>query len=105
MLIQPLTRADIPEICRIGQSEPAFAVAEGAAFWTAAQLESWIDTGNDVLLVTKQESKIVGFALSTLHSPTGRATWENLWVDPAVRKSGVGAALTKELLRQLKERG
>ena len=105
MLIEALTAADIAEVCCIGKSVQAFEVAEGDLFWTVEQLTAWVEAGNDVLLVAKEEDKIVGFALSTLHRPTGKATWENLYVDPSKRNLGIGRALTEEMVTQLQRRG
>ncbi|MEX0650315.1 MAG: GNAT family N-acetyltransferase [Candidatus Andersenbacteria bacterium] len=106
MFIQPLTLDDVAEVCRIGLAESAFEVSESDTFWTPDQLSKWVETGEDVLLVAKDnDHKIIGFALSTLHRPTGKATWENLYVNPTARNQGVGMALTEEMTRQLHAKG
>ncbi len=105
MLIEPLTLADVDAVHRMGQAESAFEVLPGDSFWTVEQLTKWVQLGEDVLLVAKDEGQVIGFALSTLHRPTGKATWENLYVSHAHRNKGAGKALALGIVEGLRRCG
>lgn len=105
MVIQKMTLSDISAVLKLGTGVAAFKVAEQDCFWSRDQLENWIKADEDVLLVAKEDDDVVGFALSTLHKPTGKVTWENLYVLPDFRSKGVGRQLIEELLLKLKQKG
>lgn len=105
MIIQKMSLGDVPNVLRLGTDIAAFEVAEQDCFWSSSQLENWINADEDVLLVAKDNDIVVGFALSTLHRPTGKVTWENLYVLPDFRSKGVGRQLIEELVNQLKQKG
>lgn len=104
MIIQKMTLEDVATILWIGNCVSAFEVAEQDCFWSREELENWIRADEDVLLVARENDKIVGFTLSTLHRPTGKATWENLYVLPDFRSKGVGRQLIEDLCLKLKQK-
>lgn len=105
MIIQKMSLNDLAAVLKLGTGVAAFEVAEQDCFWSSTQLENWINADEDVLLVAKDNDVVVGFALSTLHKPTGKVTWENLYVLPNFRGRGVGRQLIDELLLKLKQKG
>ena len=104
MKIEKMTLDDVSAVLRLGAGVEAFQVADHDCFWSQAQLEAWVEADEDVLLVAREGTEVIGFTLSTLHKPTGKVTWENLYVLPNFRCKGVGQRLIKELLFQLKSR-
>ncbi|MEK7461921.1 MAG: GNAT family N-acetyltransferase [Patescibacteria group bacterium] len=105
MIIQKMTSNDVSAVLKIGMGVTAFEVSERDCFWSREQLEKWIEADEDVLLVAKENDEIVGFALSMLHKPTGKVTWENLYVLQNFRNRGVGQQLIGELLLRLRQKG
>ncbi len=99
-----MQKEDVDAVYELGIGREEFATQSGA-FWTKEQLERWCESPNDVLLVVEDEGKIVGFSLYATHIPTGKITWENLYVHPSVRGKGIGKVLIEEGHRRLKETG
>jgi ribosomal protein S18 acetylase RimI-like enzyme len=99
------TIEDIPAILKIGMKVEAFRTREKDIFWTESQLRKWIEADQDVLLTAKDNGKLVGFVLTSLHTPTGKATWENLYVLPEYRGKGVASKLIDKMVEQLKQKG
>ena len=95
---------DINEIHKLGTSQKEFASTNGF-FWSKEQLNNWCQSPNDVLLVAKSKNEIIGFSFYAAHIPTGKVTWENLYVIPSARGMGVAASLAEEGLKQVKSLG
>jgi len=105
--IRRMKPQDVEEVYNLGISETRFRVGseEQAGFWTKEQLDSWVRSDSDVLLVAEQEAKVVGYALSHYHLPTKKATFDNLHVNPNYRGLGIGHNLTSELVKALRNQG
>lgn len=103
--IRQMKTEDIEAVYNYGTSESRFCFYEDKRFWTEEQLRSWIQDGNDVLLVAEKGSKVIGYFMSCLHKPTKKATIENLYVDKKYRREGIATSLLKKGLEQLKNRG
>ena len=99
--ITKMTVEDIDEVYNLGIGQKEFASANGI-FWSKDQLKNWCQSQSDVLLVAKKDDQIIGFSFYATHLPTGKITWENLYVAPAARRMGVAAKLTEEGLKQIK---
>lgn len=95
---------DIDEIYQLGLFQDEFS-SSSSSFWTKEQLLAWCQSRNDLLLVAKNNNKIIGFSFYAVHFPTKKVTWENLYVVPEARGSGVAKRLTAEGLKQLKQMG
>jgi ribosomal protein S18 acetylase RimI-like enzyme len=105
MNIRKMTIEDLEQIISIGSNETSFAATlDSGSFWTNEQLRASITTDQDVLLVGEENRQIVGFAITLLHKPTGKASFENLWVHPDHRKREFGQKLIKRTLEELKNR-
>lgn len=101
-----MTTQDLPFIIDAGSQESNFSTTPtSAGFWTTEQLTNSINSQDDVLLVAEADGEIVGFCISLLHRPTGKATFENLWVHPNYRKEGVGQQLIERMIENLKDNG
>lgn len=104
MNIRPMNKGDAGAVRVLGVGQKEFSTASGS-FWTHEQLEKWCESRTDVLLVAEDDGKIIGFSLYATHIPTGKVTWENLYVDPSARGKDVGKSLIQEAHRLLKEKG
>lgn len=107
MIIREMVLSDASVINNIAKDEEGFRVAQSeiSCFWTQEQLEKWIGSGEDVLLVAEVENEVVGFVLTAFHRPNGKAYWENQYVLPEYRGRGIGKALTHEMTNRLKAKG
>lgn len=94
---------DVPSVIYLGKGQKEFTF-EHQSFWLEEQLVSWCNSNEDVCLVAEHNNQIVGFSLYAMHTPTKKVTWENLYVIPEMRNSGVGAKLIEEGLKQIKEK-
>jgi ribosomal protein S18 acetylase RimI-like enzyme len=104
-MIRKMKISDIDFILRVGKREEGFKVSEkSSGFWDKNQLTNWINSKDDVMLVA-DERKIVGFIMSSLHKPTGKATFENMWVSPEFRRKGLATKMTQIMIKKLKENG
>lgn len=103
-VIRPLGEANIDTVYDLGINEPSFCF-EKPGFWDKSQLSAWFRSQNDVCLGAFDGSEIIGFTLASLHVATRKATWENLYVLPAQRNTGVAESLVEEMMKQLKEKG
>lgn len=102
--IRKMSSKDVEEVYNLGIIQKEFS-SENGTFWTKEQLSQWCQSSNDVLIVAEQDKKIVGFSLYAVHVPTGKVTWENLYVISSARKTGVASALIKEGHKQIKALG
>ena len=99
--IRNMNNNDVEEVYNLGASQKEFASKSGT-FWAKEQLSQWCQSSSDVLIVAEQDQKIVGFSLYSANVPTKKVTWENLYVIPSERKTGIASALIKEGLKQIK---
>jgi ribosomal protein S18 acetylase RimI-like enzyme len=104
MIIEKMALGDVPAALRMGTGSD-FEVAEGDCFWSNEQLERWIKADEDVLLVAKEDNKVIAFALTTLHKPTGKATLENFFIHANFRGKQVALLLMEEIIAELKRKG
>jgi len=102
--IRKMNTDDVEEVYNLGILQKEFA-SESGVFWTKKQLNQWCKSPNDILTIAEQNKKIIGFSLFAIHVPTGKITWENLYVIPMARKSGVASAMIKDGLRQTRGLG
>ena len=100
-----MLRSDIEAVYETGMKTEAFRVSDTPGFWSKEQLNRWLGNPDDVLLVAEDEERVIGYVMSQLHKPTGKATIENLFVDKSYRKKGIGRDLIKRCLKELKEKG
>jgi len=104
MNIRPMNKSDVAAVRALGVDQKEFSTASGS-FWTHEQLEGWCESPDDVLLVVEDNERIVGFSFYATHVPTGKVTWENLYVDPSARGKDTGKSLIQEAHKRLKEKG
>lgn len=72
-----------------------------------AELQEIVDSPAVVLLMAREEGKLVGsLSLVLFRIPTGVRAWiEDVVVDQSMRGKGIGEALTRKALEVAKERG
>ena len=99
-IIRRLVEEDVNEVYELGLEREEFTTESGS-FWSPVQLKAWSESKSDVVLVAEDEGKIIGFSLYAQHIPTGKVTWENLYVLPEYRKSGAGSALIERGMEEL----
>jgi len=92
---------DIAAVISLGSGQKEFTF-EHQSFWLKEQLVSWCENKEDICLVAEQDGHIVGFSLYAMHVPTKKVTWENIYVIPEARNSGIGTKLIEEGLKQIK---
>jgi ribosomal protein S18 acetylase RimI-like enzyme len=103
--IRKAKNSDINSLILIGKRENEFRVgSRGPGFWGKGQLEKWIGSKSDVVLVAEETkgNKLIGFAFFAHHIPTGKVTYENAWVDKDYRGRHIILELTKVGLNKLK---
>lgn len=89
---------------KVEEFEVSLEEAKESPFWPKNVLYEWVKS-DDVLLVAEDGEKIVGYILTRLHQPTGKADIENIFVDENYRKQGIASMLLSECLKQLKSKG
>jgi ribosomal protein S18 acetylase RimI-like enzyme len=119
-LIRAATRADLPDLGRMGAQ-----LAECHHAWDAARFmlpddmaggyRWWLgrELGNPeaVILVGEIDGNVVGYAYGRLEERDWNALldacggFHDLWVDEAARRSGLGASLARAMIAALSERG
>ena len=102
--IRKMEIKDVDQVHAFGIHQTEFSTESGS-FWTKEQLINWLQSENDITIVAERGGKIIGFSLYAQHIPTKKMTWENLYVDPVARGSGVGSVLIKEGLKLAKGLG
>lgn len=104
--IRSMKISDIQDIIKIGKSIEEFRVdSKVKVFWSKEQLENWVKSKKDSLIVAGKDKKIVGFVLFAHHVPTGKVTFENAWIDKDYRGKGIIEDLVKEGIKDLKKKG
>lgn len=106
MRIRKAKKGDAGELIKIGNSVTEFEVDEkGNTFWDKQPLINWIESKKDVILVAEDKRKIVGFVMFACHTPTGKTTWENAWMNPNYRGKGIIDELYNKAEKELKKKG
>jgi len=103
-LIRKMELKDVESTYSLGINQKEFSSSNGS-FWSREQLEKWCQSPDDILLVAEKEGQVVGFSFHAAHIPTGKVTWENLYVLPSARGLGIAKALIEEGLKKIKELG
>jgi len=97
---------DIEQIHKLGNSAQEFTVGVWGGFWGQDHLLNWSKSKDDLMLVAVNENnEVVGFSLYAVHVPTGKVTWENLFVSKEYRGQGIGKSLVIEGLKELEKMG
>ena len=91
--IRAATPADLPAILAIEQATPT------AAHWTAEQYQRRLEDG--CLLVAEREGKLCGFLCARIAA--GEWEIENVAVENASRRSGIGESLIRTLMQKWQE--
>jgi len=94
-LIRAATPADLPAILAIEQAAPT------AAHWTAEQYQRRLEDG--YLLVAESDGKVRGFLCARIAA--GEWEIENVVVEDASRRGGIGESLMRALMQKWLESG
>ncbi len=104
-IIRRMREEDTDQVYSLGFVAQEFRFNQEASFWTRDRLRSWCKSPEDLLLVAESDNEIAGFSLYACHRPTGKVTWENLYVSEKYRKNGVGQELILKGISMLREMG
>ena len=97
---------DAIKLISIGKKVEEFKVDRNTkGWWSKEQLEKWARSKSDVILVAEEDKRIVCFVMFAHHTPTGKVTYENGWVDKKYRGKEIISELTKIGLKKLKAKG
>jgi len=91
--IRQAALTDVPAIVAVEQAAPS------AAHWTADQYKTRVQEGH--VIVAEREGKICGFLCA--RAVAGEWEIENVVVDQRFRRTGVGSALMRALLKKWKD--
>lgn len=97
--------SDTLSLHTLGSTVRAIQGRNGGLFWSEVQLERMRSSG-DIIIVTKEHSRIVGFLIAMVHHPTKTARIEfDFFVEHSYRGKGVRQQLMWELEEQMRARG
>lgn len=106
MNIRNATVEDVDAVHELGKTVDEFSVNEETVnFWPKERLASAIDSDDVLILVAEENAAISGFLIINYNRSLKKALIENIYVDPARRGEGIGAALLQTLMSTLRERG
>jgi ribosomal protein S18 acetylase RimI-like enzyme len=96
---------DVPALLAIGHGDNAFAVSDRIRFYEKAELEEWIASPRDnILVVADSSAGIAGFLFCKVMS-SHWAMLDNFYVQPALRAQEYGDRMMQDLLNRLHDRG
>ena len=106
MNIRKMTRDDIDSVSIIGDAAPELSVVgDNSLFWSKNRLTTWIDAGQDVMLVAEENGEILGLLITQIHQPSSIGYISDLVVKESARGMGIGLALAKTGIKQMKAMG
>jgi len=105
MNIRNMTLEDLPAVISLGNDAPELAVSDESRFWSEPRLRSWVEAGQDILLVAEENGEVIAFQLTQLHLPSKVGYLSDIVVKERARGRGVGAALTEETVKRMKDMG
>ncbi|MBW4061585.1 GNAT family N-acetyltransferase [Candidatus Saccharibacteria bacterium] len=98
MTIRGMTSTDVAAVVALGQNVGELAVSDQSLWWGESRLQSWVDAGQDILLVADADGQVVGVQLTWVHAPTRMLYLSDIVVDPKWRGQGIAKALLEETL-------
>ena len=102
--VRTATNADVNAICKIGESDPSFAVSDRIRFYERSEIEEWIRSPeNNVFLVAEDNDRIGGFLFCKIMSHHW-AMLDTLFVLPEFRGEGVANSMLDALVRRLQDK-
>ncbi|HOX35996.1 MAG TPA: GNAT family N-acetyltransferase [Methanoregulaceae archaeon] len=103
-IVRNATPTDTGAIFRMGSEEEVFGVSPRIRFYERQELDEWVASPQDnLLLVLDCEGEVRGFLFCKLMS-SHWAYLDNFYVHPAARGHGYGKLLIQALLDLLRER-
>jgi len=87
--------------------EDKYGIVEGRRWYSykSEEIEEFCRSSLDKVFVAEEEGKIVGYAIYTLDFARKMGTVGSNAVDPDYRNRGIGSALHREVLSQMKREG
>lgn len=97
---------DMEQILAIGKNEPYFRVNDkdniSSGFWSEEVLRKWITSKNGIPVIAIEKDSIVRFALVTIQPITNKGEFENLWVVPSFRGSGLASEIVNFVIEKVR---
>jgi ribosomal protein S18 acetylase RimI-like enzyme len=105
IVVRDATPADIPALLAMGHGDNTFMVSERIRFYEKAELEEWIASpANNILLVADSSESIAGFLFCKVMSYHW-AMLDNFYIRPEFRGRQYDMPMMRELLDRLHLRG
>lgn len=106
MTIRLAKPEDVNTIHTLGQNISEFTTGEETVtFWPERILEAAVQDETIIILVAEVDQEIVGFIVANCNKPLSKALIENIYVQPAHRRQGIGTALVQDLIKEAGARG
>jgi ribosomal protein S18 acetylase RimI-like enzyme len=102
--IEDIRESDLDEIIQMGLSTPELHVDSEPVYYSKSQLESFLQSPDDIHIVARIDGKIAGYRLATCNIYLKEAYLIDLVVKPEYRRMGVATKLYKETFRRLTEK-
>lgn len=97
---------DLNAIMEMGNNTRDFFTADGEdLFWPKDVVATAIASDDAIVLVAKDNNKVVGFIMGGISVSFKKITLENIFVNHDYRKKGIGAKLCKEIVSQAHKKG
>ena len=106
IIVRDASLADIPAIFTMGHSDVAFTVSDRIRFYEKAELQEWIASPKDnilLVLVADSSSDLAGFLFCKIMSYHW-AMLDNFYIQPSFRGQHCDGLLMEELAKRLRQR-
>ena len=108
MKIKNASYKDLNQILELAKEEPYFRVSntDETCFWDKKALERMIDSPQEsIFLVAKEDERIIGFTITQYWPAGAKATFENAFIIPEYRRTGLYKKLGLKMIGRLRNMG
>jgi len=102
IIITKATKKDVNDIAVLGSAVNEFEVSDQVvSFWPKEILNTCIDNDDNIILVAKKASDLIGFIIINYNHSLSKAIIENIFVHPNFRNKKIGEKLLEYSLKEL----
>ena len=102
--IRHLECEDVLQVYDLGRKVAEFT-ANDHTFWSLDTLERFAREGLSLVVEEADDTRLVGFLLTTYQPVTRKLTWENMYLDPAYRGKSLAQACFHQSWSVAQQRG